>query len=333
MTEMAEFEFPALFAHPTRKDWGVSVLAGVHDGKRRYLFESGQERVMGSGAHDMMLKIAPLDQNQQTTLARLVALLARAQGQADASKAVGSELFEQLANLRRAFPGGFADPAWQKEGRATRTRATVVPEARELLSLKALDAQLKAQRFDAIWESASKILQATGWLQAAQLKATPGRGLDVLATAVRELLYGTAALEQRIDRFVAAYETAFGQPARWETATALLAIVFPADHVLVELGAFRKQLKALGSKNTLPQRPSGTSYLRCANAARILATKLAENGETPQDLLDIHDFVRVTAKASSAARRPKAGKAVNKKAAAAEAESAAASEESADDSD
>ena len=53
MTEIADSEFPALFAHGTRKDWGVGVLSGVRDGKRTYLFEGGEERIMGSGAYDI----------------------------------------------------------------------------------------------------------------------------------------------------------------------------------------------------------------------------------------------------------------------------------------
>jgi hypothetical protein len=320
MSEIIESAVPSLFMHGTRKDWGVGVLAGVRDGKRRYLFESGEERVMGSGEQDMMRKIAPIDRDQELTLARLLALVARGEGVPNPSKTVDSELLEQLAGLRRAFPGGFADPAWQSEGRATRTRETVLPEARELLSVKALDAQLKAQRFDALWESVSKVLRATNWLPAAQLATAANLG--PIASAVRELLYGTTKVEQRFDRFVAAYETAFRQPVRWETATALLALMFPADHLLVDLGAFRKQLKAIDSQAPLPQRPSGAGYVRCANAARIIANKLRDNGEAPQDLLDIHDFIRVTLKPAPAARPAKASKAPRKKAATSEAPAA-----------
>jgi hypothetical protein len=331
MTEIAESEFPALFAHGTRKDWGVGVLAGVRDGKRTYLFETGEERVMGSGALDMMRKIVP-DADQQTTLARLTALVARRRGLPDPSKAAGFVLLEQLAAFRRAFPEGFADAAWQSERRAARAR-TVLAEARELLSLKALDTQLKAQHFDALWASVAKVLRGTDWVTSDQLKPTPDVSLALLAGAVRELLYGSATLEQRVDRFVAAYETAFGRAPRWEMATALLAIMFPADHVLVDLASFRRQLKALGSKGSLPQRPSGPTYARCANVARIIASKLTENGATSEDLLDIHDFIRFTLKPAPVARRPKAAKAP-KKAEATEADDAdESSEEPTDDAD
>jgi hypothetical protein len=332
MTEIADSEFPALFAHGTRKDWGVGVLSGVRDGKRTYLFEGGEERVMGGGAHDMMRKITPLDPDQQSTLARLTAIVARRQGLPDASKAVGVMLLDQLASLRRAFPQGLADAGWQNEKRAALVRESLVPEAQQLLGIKALDAQLKAQQFEAVWASVTKVLMATDWLPADELKPGPGLGLGLLAGAVRELLYGSATLEQRFDRFVVAYETAFRRPPRWETPSALLALVLPDDHVLVDLASFRKQLKTLGSKGTLPQRPNGPSYSRCVNAARLIASKLIEHGEVPQDLLDIHDFIRFTLKTSPPARRPKAVKAPKKKPPAAEADdSDEPSTESADD--
>jgi hypothetical protein len=306
MTEIADSEFPALFAHGTRKDWGVGVLAGVRDGKRTYLFEGGEERVMGSGAHDMMQKVSPLDADQRITLARLTALVARRQGLPDASKATAVLLLDQIAALRRAFPQGFADPAWQSEKRAALARETVVPQAQKLLSLSALDAQLKAQQFDALWASATQVLVSAGLVPAAQLTPPPALGLSLLAASVRELLHGTATIEQRVDRFAVAFETSFRRTPRWEMTTGLLALVSPDTQVLVDVSSIRKQLKLLGAKGTVPQSPNGVGYVRCLNAARVVASKLTEQGEVPQDLLDVHDFIRFTLKASPAPRRAKA---------------------------
>jgi hypothetical protein len=335
MTEIAESEFPALFAHGTRKDWGVGVLAGERDGKRSYLFEGGEERIMGSGAYDMMRKISPLDAEQQATLGRLVALVARRQGRPDPSKSAAFSLLEQLETLHKTFPTGFKDPEWQSESRAGRARGEILAEAQELLSLKAIEAHLKAQQFEAVWAAATKVMRATQWLPADQLRPlAPGAAVQPLAGAVRELLYGSGALEQRVDRFVAAYEVACGRAPRWETATALLALVFPADHVLVELASFRKQLKALGAKGTLATRPAGVAYARCGNAARIVFGKLAESGEVPQDLLDVSDFVRFTLKPVPPAARAKAAKTAKAaKKPKAKAEDAEDSEESSDDSE
>lgn len=310
MTEIAETEFPALFAHSTRKDWGVGVLAGVRDGKRTYLFEGGEERIMGGGAFDMMRKVSPLNPEQQQTLARLTALVARRQGVPDTSKAAALLLNEQFSKLRQSFAEGFRDPSWQSERRAARVRESLTAQAKQKLSLTALDTQLKAQQFEAAWSAVSELLLATGWVPASQLGSIPSAGLSLLPSAARELLYGSAALEQRIDRFVVAYETAFREAPRWETVTALLALVFPSEYVLVDLASFRKQLKVLGAKGTLPQRPSGAAYARCLSSARIVAGKLTEQGEMPQDLLDVHDFIRFTLKTEPPARRAKPVKAV-----------------------
>src|SRR5258706_3200092 len=176
MTDIAESEFPALFAHGTRKDWGMGVLAGERDGKRSYLFESGEERIMGSGAYDMMRKVSPLNPDQQATYARLAALVARRQGRAEPSKAAGFSLLEQLEGLHRDFPQGFLDPAWKSENRAGRVRGPKLTEAQELLSIKSLDALLKAQQFDAVWAAVAKVLSGTEWLPADQLKPATGGG-------------------------------------------------------------------------------------------------------------------------------------------------------------
>jgi len=335
MTEIADSDFPALFAHGTRKDWGVGVLAGERDGKRSYLFESGEERIMGSGAYDMMRKVSPLDRDQEATLVRLTALVARRQGRADPSKSVGFSLLEQLEALHRGFPKGFLDEEWKDESRAGRLRGPRLTEAQETLSLKSLDAQLKAQQFDALWAAVSKTLRSTEWVPSEQLKApAPGTSMQPIAGAVRELLYGSATLEQRIDRFVVAYETTFKRPPRWETVTGLLALGFPGEHILVDLASFRKQLKALGAKGTLPPRPTGAAYARCSNAARVISGKLAESGEVPQDLLDVHDFIRFTLKPKPPARKAAAPKAPKAKAAAADDDASDdSSDDASDDSD
>lgn len=308
MIVTAEAEFPALFCHRTRADWGVGVLSGERDGKRTYLFEGGEERVMGKGGLDMMSKITALSADQRSTLARLTAIVARRHGLPDSSASASVVLLDQVAMLRRAFPRGLVDPGWQSERRAAQAREQLVPRAQDLLSLKSLDAQLKAQQFDALWTAATQVLHATGWLPEDRLEPVPALGLGLLAGAVRELLYGSATMADRVDRFSVAFETAFRRPPRWEMTTGLLTLVFPDSHVLVDLACFRKQLKLLGAKGTLPNSPSGVSYVRCLNSARIVANKLTEQGEVPRDLLDVHDFVRFTLKASPPARKPKAPK-------------------------
>jgi len=333
MTELNESDFPVLYAHGTRKDWGTGVIAGERDGKRTYLFEGGEERVMGSGAHDMMRKVSPLTSEHQITLARLTALVARRRGLPDPSMTAGFVLAQQLTDLRHSFPQGLADGAWENENRAARVRATVAAEAQQTLSLKAVDAMLKGQQFDRLWSAVVALLRSTKWVPADQLTPAPSHGIAMLAAALRELFFGSASLEQRFDRFVTAYDTAFRRPPRWETVTGLLALMFPAEYVLVDITVFRKQLKALGAKGTLPARPTGAAYGRCVSVANIISARLTEGGEAVQDLLDVHDFIRFTLKAQAPKRKVAAAKTAKGKSKATAARGAEEAEDTAEASD
>lgn len=306
MTETAAF--PGLFCHPTRADWGVGVVSGESDGKRTYLFDSGEERMMGRGELDKMSRIAHLNEEQRRTLARLTALVARRH----APKTGVVTLVDEVAALRQAFPQGFADPSWSAQQPAGRVREQLAG-AQKALSRASLDAQLNSQQVEPLWAAAAQVLVATGWVPADQLVPAPSLGLGLLAANVRELLHGSASIEQRVDGFSVAFETAFRRPARWETTTGLLALLDPDHHVLVDLASFRKVLKLIGAKGTVSQNPSGAGYVRCLHAARVIASKLNEAGEVPRDLLDVHDFVRFSQKLSVPARKPKAAKAPPKK--------------------
>jgi len=259
MSERAETaEFPALFVHEQRAGWGVSVLSGESDGKRRYLFEGGDERTMGQGALDLMRKVEQPDHHQRATYARLVALLAKrkAHAAAPSTRSAPSALLKQLAHFHAKFSGGFHGADWQGDAQ-----------------------QLAARDRD-------------------ELAAATTKQHSALGAAVRELLHGQGSHETRFDNFIACFDSAFGKPPGWQTATALSALMFPTAHVYVEPNAFRKQLKLLSRSSPLGARPSGASYARCLDMAHTLANQLAAKGEVPRDLFDVHDFIRVTVSAS-----------------------------------
>ena len=70
---------------------------------------------------------------------------------------------------------------------------------------------------------------------------------------------------------------------------------------------FKKQVKAVSAQRTIAARPSGTGYATFLSVARLIANKLAEQGEVPRDLLDVRDFIVFTMKPASKARpKPKA---------------------------
>lgn len=297
---------PSLFSHSTRKDWGVGVLAWEDGGKRGYLFEDGEERTMASGFYQLMRKVEQPTADQKAASLRLQRVLAARATASSALGVTGPSFSDQLARFHDAYPAGLQDPKWIEEVRGegaaqltSRHRAAPVREAHEQLSAAALDALLGSQRFEQVCDIVVRLLGLTDLVPTAQLRKpksmTPERQRD-LAVAARELLYGKLPYEQRFDRYVAALGAYTGEPARWEIATALSALVLPAEHICVHPSVFRLQLKAMGSRATAAVRPTGAAYARLLVVTRAIAKKLTDHGEAPRDFLDVHDFIRTTLK-------------------------------------
>ena len=293
----------SIFDHTLRKEWGVGILAWEDGGKRGYLFEDGEERTLASGFHHFMRKVEKPTAEQIAAFERLRKKLA-AREQADPSSAgTGRQFLDQLVRLHETYGAGLLDPKWvadiRGEGAEQRLpghRAPTILEAQEKLSKTALDALISSHSYGQLWEQVTTSLSRTDLVPEAQLKKPRPNDLEQqrgLAVAVRELLHGSGAYEQRFDRYVAAL-AGLGEPPRWEMATALSALVHPAQHVCVHPVAFRLQLKATGSRGTAPARPNAAGYTRMLAVARFVSGKLTEQGQAPRDLFDVYDFVRVT---------------------------------------
>ncbi len=300
--------FPTLFSHRKREDWGVSVLSGEHDGKRRYLFEGGEERTMGAGSLDLMRKIEQPDAEQRAAYVRLVGLLAKRERRSETSKAPGaSAAMKQLDRFHKKYPGGFFSREWKTDEasvHARRARGALVEKAQERLSAVAVSKLLSAERFEALWEETIGTVNGSKWAPE-PLRPTADRDQQrALAEASADLLHGRDTYDARFDRFIGAYEAAFHDPPSWEAATALSALTSPVEHVLVAPALFRKQLKALARSATFAARPSGAAYSRCQTMCQALANLLAARGEVPRDMLDVHDFVRETLAATSPKAAP-----------------------------
>jgi hypothetical protein len=115
-----------------------------------------------------------------------------------------------------------------------------------------------------------------------------------LAVAVADLLHGPASFGARLDHFVTAFERAFGRAPGWQLATALPALVHPKEHICVRPTTFREQAKWMSPRLAIPKAPSGASYLRCLSMAKLVSNKLAADAESPRDLMDVYDFMRLT---------------------------------------
>src|SRR4051812_28829747 len=104
MTLMAiDSDFPILLTHSVRKEWGVGVLAGEKDGKRRYLFENGEERTLASGFDQMMQRVEKPTPDQQLAFARLQGVLAGRAKNGEDGKPAGFSIGKQLAKFRETY--------------------------------------------------------------------------------------------------------------------------------------------------------------------------------------------------------------------------------------
>ncbi len=302
---------PVLFAHSKRKDWGVSVLAWELSGKRGYLFEDGVERTLASGFFELMNRVEKPSADQKATSLRLQRLV---DGCASARRlsvdADGPTFYDQIMRLRKLYPAGLVDARWVDEvrgegktrPRSSRRRDALIREAQEQLNVTVLDALLASQRYAQLWEVVVRVLGRSDLVPKSQLqqpKAPRAEQQRELALATRELLFGQDPYEARFNRFLAALAVHSGRPARWEIATAVSALVHPAEHVCVHPTVLRQQFKIIGTVGTPPAvRPSGAGYARVLTATRVVAEKLTEQGEVPRDLLDVLDFAHVTLKAT-----------------------------------
>jgi hypothetical protein len=301
-----------LFAHALRADWGVGVLAAESDGKRRYLFEDGRERVLAPDFFAMMRRVETPSREQQATYVRLKnALLAR-RSNASQAKAPGLSVSEQIARLRETYATGLADPGWDTDVRgefaAERTphhRHATIRDAQERLSQKSVEELIEGRHFGRVWDQVAQVLSQTDLVPRVQVQQTPA-GTEQersLALAVRELLYGVSPYDERFERFLAAFAAAFAAHARWELATVLAALVHPAEHVCVDLAAFRRQARVNSSCRSVATRPSGAAYTRLLAMARRVADRLGAAGEAPRDLWDVREFIAFTLRPAATLQR------------------------------
>ncbi|HMI84079.1 MAG TPA: hypothetical protein VK550_08285 [Polyangiaceae bacterium] len=307
---------PSLFAHKNRKDWGVGVLAWEADGKRGYLFDNGEERTMASGFFELMRRVEQPNAEQSAAYTRLQRILA-ARANASETARRGATFADHVEKFRETYAEGLQDAKWLvevrgegAERRAPRHRDAAISEAKEQLSASALDALISGQKHEQLWNLVTSVLGRTDLVPSAQLRKPKSVTVEQqrgLAVAARELLYGKTPYEQRFERYLGALAAFYGEPARWEIATALSAIVHPAEHVCVQPAVFRQQLKASGSTGTVAARPSNAAYAKLLVNTRFVGSQLTGQGEAPRDLLDVLDFIRIALKPPAKIRVAKAG--------------------------
>ncbi len=293
MAEPSYSTFPGLFRHSKRADWGVAVLTDQFDGKRSYLFEDGEERILGVAGIQFMRKVEDPDHDESATCAQLMSRSNKRAGKA-APDAGAAGVALQLERFLERYEGGFRGAAWRNEkrsGLARRTRQAVPKLARTRLSSSSIERMLEACEFAEAWQAALDLV-ASGDLKVALGPIPAVSERQMLAEGLRDLLHDRRSFDFRFDRWISVYTAVFSESPNWQMATVLPALLSPIEHLFVDLTSFRRQLTILKRPSALGGRPSGAAYLRCVSAARSVANLLAARGQVPRDLLDVHDFIR-----------------------------------------
>jgi hypothetical protein len=297
-------EFPCLFSHIKRAEWGVGVLSGHSEGRRSYLFEDGEERTLGAAGIEFLRKVERPNQEQQVTWANLLTLLAKRRGRREPHEiAVAAAVERQLTRFQAKYADGFSGKSWAAEKSGARVRLSregLVPKVQATMAPRRVAELIASDQIVKVWQDAAELLRESG-LAVGVVPAPEGpHEQRQLAQVIVDLLHGRESYERRFDRWVSAFSAVTGDAPSWQTATALPALLSPVEHVYVDPTSFRKQLGVLGRPSAMGGRPSGSAYLRCLAAAQSLANLIAARGAIARDLLDVHDFVRSTALSNKA---------------------------------
>lgn len=306
----------AVFEHEKRREWGLGVLAWETSTKRGYVFENGQLRVLVRAFYPLMKEVERPAEEVRALIATLKPELEAARAELgttattprrDSGAPMSFE--EQLELFRAAFPDGFEDARWVESQRGTGAkkrlvahRDAAIAEAQKLLGAEVLEARIASQAFRPVQEDIWAVLKHTDLLPSAELALVKTAEADrqrALALMVMELLHGKNDYGTRFDRFVVTFQQAFGKPAGWQFATALPALVDPMEHVAVRPTTFRAQAKWMAPGSSLPKSPNAAGYRRCLAMAKHVSTRLVEHEQQPRDLMDVYDFIRITARPRS----------------------------------
>jgi hypothetical protein len=297
-----------VFEHVKRRDWGLGILAWEKSSTRGYVFENGQTRILAQDFYALMREVdRPLDEVQALydSLSRELDA-ARSAGGADLpgpKRAIPKmSLDDQIAVFRVEYPQGFQDERWVQAQRGTGAkhrlsthRDPAIAKAAQFSG--ALDEQLARQRYRAVYDDVLSLLRGSDLVPGPDLKGLENvepESQRALAVAIRELLHGEAGFATRFDRLVNAFEQVFRRSASWQLATALPALVIPAQHVCIRPSSFREQAKWMAPRLAIPKLPTASSYSRLLSMATTVSARLVDQGEQPRDLMDVHDFIRIT---------------------------------------
>lgn len=316
---MSEEASLTLYRHTKKPDWGTAVIAWERDGKRAYLFDSGMVKVLAEPFYALMAPVMDSDESSE--------LAARLTGHLERSGALGQRtrtaptvrfsLQQQLEWFVDEYPGGFTGEAWEKKARGSddmrrlkRHRTPAIADAQTKLSADTLrelaDGEKTAETVKLITDLLFETdLVATNQLD--QLKNKAAKAPKEFSKILYSLLHSPNPedVAPLFDDFVQALTSILGSSPSWELATSLLALVKPGVHVCVRRASFIRQAEWIMPELNLTKQPTSLGYAGFLRLAHEVNDKLTELGHAPDDLFDVHDFIRFAT--TSAAQQKMSG--------------------------
>ncbi len=300
-----------LYRHTLRPEWGLAILAWEHDGKRGYRFEDGTLRIFKRGFFKLfdevdvdIAKTRALSRALHRDADRRATSEATAAGPAAADQEDRVALSDQIDYFTDLFAKGFRDPHWQTQKRGAeagrrlkRHRQSAIDDARKRLASTRMAQAIESGDHQGAMDDLLAVLDSTDLVGKKRVDAI--RELDAaestaLLSALRALLWDDGSFAVHFDAWLSALRRAMGTAASWELATAPLALVHPDKHVCVRRSTFRAQAAYMSPRLRIDLKPSIAVYQRCLEMARRVMERLRQSGLEPDDLLDIHDFMRET---------------------------------------
>jgi hypothetical protein len=300
---------PELVRHSRRPQWGLAILAWERDDKAGYQFEDGRLRVFSTAYKDLMEPAEPKHRPEDAVIADLQAALGTPSDEREPLQAEAT-FEQQVALFESLYPEGFQGEAWTLEmrgpkegGRALkRHRDPSIAAAQAVFDSGEVASQLAEGRHSAWVDAVLDVLAETTLVSRSRVKALRAMEDDerrTFAEAAADLLHGEGRFGTRFKAWVKTLRDGLEGKASWRLATALSALVEPDSHICVRHSAFIRQAAVIAPTSSYSRRPKARSYRNFRRVARVVRTRLEAAGHQPRDLMDVHDFIWTTLRASA----------------------------------
>lgn len=300
---------PELVRHVRRPQWGLAILAWERDDKAGYQFEDGRLRIFSTEYTDLMEPAESRHRPEDAVIADLQAALGTPGEEREPLQAEAT-FEQQVALFESLYPEGFQGEAWTLQMRAPkdggralkRHRDPSIAAAQAVFDSGEVASHLAEGRHSTWVDSILDVLAETTLVSRSRVKALRAMDADerkVFAEAAAELLHGEGRSGARFKAWVRTLREGLDGKASWRLATALPALVEPDSHICVRYSAFIRQAAVIAPTSSYSRRPRARSYRNFRRVARVVRTRLDAAGHPPRDLMDVHDFIWTTLRASA----------------------------------